>query len=45
MPTKSKSKTPGPDAWAALKSFTQGLYEEMDKKKKGSVSKPFRSCN
>jgi hypothetical protein len=38
MPTKGKSKTPDSKAWAALKSFTQGLYEEMDKLQKKAPS-------
>ncbi len=38
MPTKSKSKAPDQKLWAALKSFTQGLYDEMDKLQKKAPS-------
>ena len=38
MPTKNKSKTPDSSSWSALKSFTQGLYEEMDKLQKKAPS-------
>ena len=38
MPTKNKSKGPDPNSWTALTSFTQGLYDEMDKLQKKAPS-------
>jgi len=38
MPTKNKSKAPDQHSWAALKSFTQALYDEMDKLQKKAPS-------
>ena len=39
MPTKKRSRNaPDPNSWAALKSFAQGLYDEMDKLQKKAPS-------
>lgn len=38
MPAKQRKKSPDHDIWLALRSFTQGLYDEMDKLQKKAPS-------